>query len=74
MHCQNPYGVKESRFRHCKLLVTLTNVLISQVVGWLDTLTGFWNDSVDGMGVTLGLYRYDRTVSLLMEIYRRKKV
>lgn len=31
VHCQKPYGVKESRFRHYKLLVTLTDVLISKV-------------------------------------------
>lgn len=36
VHCQKPYGVKESRFRHGKLLVSLTDVLISKVpVVWV---------------------------------------
>lgn len=76
MHCQKPYGVKESRFRRCKLLVTLTDVLISKVpVVWAVRCSNhqFWNNNIDSIGVTLGLYRYYRTVSLLTEIYRKKE-
>lgn len=76
MHCQKPYGGKESRFRHCKLLVTLTDGLSPkyQSRGWLDTGIEFWNNNIDSIGVALGLYRYYRTVSLLTEIYRIKIV
>lgn len=76
MHCQKPYGVKEAKFKRCKLLVTLTDVLSPkyQSCGWLDIGIEFWNKNIDSIGVTLGLYRYYRTVSLLTEIYRIKRV